>query len=762
MKHLLYGLLLAVIGLPMPRALAQKKAPSYPRPIDPSTVTIIRDAYGVPHIYSPTDAGCAYGLAYATCEDDFQTLQFTLLAAKGRLAEVEGVEGAKFDYFGPLLNADKVVAEQWPKLSPEYRAMIEAYVQGVNDFGYAHKNELKLKDMLPLTTQELMRGYILMVAFISGVSNHAEKILKGTVDKFPIDFSQADAAPGADPNSPRYGLLQLPAAKPNQHLLMEPLHDVGGSNTFAFKASKTTDNQTTLIVNPHQPLEGPFGWYEAHLCSDEGLNITGALFPGGVCIFLGNNEHLGWSHTTNSPDITDIYRLQINPDNENQYMYDGQWRDFDVSYAKLKVKFGPLKLRVKRKVLRCVYGPVLESKGGNFYALRAPAFEELRVGEQWYRMNKATNIQEFEAALRMNALPIMNIMYADKDDNIQFISNGKVPVRRPGYDWKNVIPGNTSKTLWTNFYPLDSMPQLLNPPSGWLFNTNNTPFSCTETYCTIKPQTVNPLIGHDLRENNRSMRVMEIMYQYEGKPMTYEQIKALKYDLGYSENTKFWKSIQPFFEISPEEYPDLKPAIEKLQGFKQTKSAAVTDRNIATFWLAMWDLWQKLDLPESALAHGFEATKDQFVASLRVAQQHLLKTFKTVDIELGQLQRHTRGKVDLPIWGLPDNLASMFSLPDPKRKGYFRAFDGDGIVMFIRYANGKLASIESIMPYGASNRPNSRFYTSQMELFVNMGTKPMSLDRAVIESQATYTYHPGLFDYVKASELPKAPKGKKK
>src|SRR5690606_31610965 len=184
-------------------------------------------------------------------------------------------------------------------------------------------------------------------------------------------------------------------------------------------------------------FEGMFSWYEAHLVSEEGMDIIGATFHGGSSIFLGTNRHLGWAHTWNKYDLVDCYELKMNPDKKLEYEYDGQWKELIVHKAKLKVKVKKWlpAIPVKKKYYESVYGPTLLSEGGKYYSLKWGAMNEIRTSEQWWRMNKAKSFDEFYSILQMNALPRFNVIYADKENNLFFIDNGMVPKRPAGYDW---------------------------------------------------------------------------------------------------------------------------------------------------------------------------------------------------------------------------------------------------------------------------------------------------------------------------------------
>ena len=236
-----------------------------------------------------------------------------------------------------------------------------------------------------------------------------------------------------------------------------------GSNAFAVAPARSGDETTRLLINSHQPMTGAVAWWEAHLVSEEGLDITGGLFPGTPVILHGFNRHLGWANTVSKPDLTDIYRLTINPDNRKQYQMDGAWRTFEESTATLRVKlFGPFALKVRRPVLRTVNGPVIEADHGT-YAVRYAGMDEVRQLEQYVRLNLAENWDAFSAGMGLNALPSINYVYADKDGNIAFIHNGQYPQRLPNWDWQADLPGDRSDLIWQDYIPYAEGPKLVKP-----------------------------------------------------------------------------------------------------------------------------------------------------------------------------------------------------------------------------------------------------------------------------------------------------------
>jgi len=345
-----------------------------------------------------------------------------------------------------------------------------------------------------------------------------------------------------------------------------------GSNAMAFNSNKTADGHVYLDINSHQPLEGPLSWYEAHVHSEEGWNIHGSTFHGGVTIFHGANENLGWAHTTNGFDAIDIFQLEPDPKKKKHYLIDGVSHKLEVGNAKLSVNLAKKPqekkfiLTIGKKIWWSKYGATIVNKKGMF-AMRLASNMTIKAPEQWYRMDKARNYTEFRQALDMQGIINQNITYADKNDTIFFISNGAFPIRNPDYDWTSTVPGNTEKTLWTTFYPESDIPQVLNPSCGYVFNANNT---CFRSTCAEENPRYTPKIAtmcHDTTMTNRGLRFEEMIKNY--PKVSWDDFLTIKYDQIYPTDAVFFKKFQAFdiVELNEKDYPDIADAIQLIRAW---------------------------------------------------------------------------------------------------------------------------------------------------------------------------------------------------
>jgi acyl-homoserine-lactone acylase len=496
-------------------------------------------------------------------------------------------------------------------------------------------------------------------------------------------------------------------------------------------STKTTTGESFLAINAHQPQEGPVAFYEAHLQSEEGWNMLGGLFPGGCLIFHGTNENLGWAHTVNYQDKIDVYQLEMNPKNNDEYKFDGEWIKLEENKAKLKVKRVPITIR--KKIYWSKYGATVKTDKGVF-ALRVPATMDIKGLEQWYRMNKAKNFTEFYKALSMTSLPMFNIMYADRYDTIFYVSNGKMPKRNPDpkYNWKSTIPGNTSATLWTAFKPVSELPQYINPPSGYLFNTNHSPFLATDSAYNLDSKKFDTNDGYETYHNNRSQRFTELLYNT-GK-IDYATFKKIKFDQQLPSQLQYIYGIDTMLSLKPGDYPELHNVISNLQTWDRK---AVANSKGAAVFLLVYDYVSKKLKGEPAR----QLTKAEAMETYQYVNDYMIKYFGKTDLVLGDIQKIVRGDDARPAWGLPDVLTAEYTVP--YKDGMRKINTGDAYICFVRYPkNGGLPIIESINTFGTSMHPGSPHYKDQMTMFQNQQTKPMTLDKAAILKKAERVYHP--------------------
>ena len=678
---------------------------SQPIPVGPPDhrydARIVRDEFGVPHIFGPTDADVAYGLAYAHAEDDFDILQEVVAMTRGRAGAMTGSDGAKIDYVGHLLGARETAARDYLKIPADVRVVLDGYAAGLNRYAERHPRELRLSRLFPVNGQDIATGFVLRSPFFFGLDATIGKLAG---DEPPPRTTAPPMTPaGRDPS-------------------------MNGSNAFAVAPGKMADGKTWLISNSHQPYEGQVSWYEAVVHSGQGLDMAGALFPGTPFILMGHNRNLGWTNTVNEPDLIDVYKLELNSDG-TQYRYDCKWLPLARQRVWLPVKFGPFTLPVPKTVYHAIQGPVIVNKNGAF-AIRYAGIDQVKLVEQYYRIEKAQNWDEWTKAMSLGGIPATNFIYADKTGRIAYLYNALFPPRKPGFDYRGVLPGNTSADMWLGSLGFGAMPKIISPASGWVVNSNNTPFLAAGPGSELNPKDFSPLMGIEGRKTNRIVRALELLTAEKGK-ITPERLLQIKFDTGYSRNgfAGPWYSRVMALDTSHE--PDLASA-QKL--------------------LATWD-WNsdgvgRADALGEALMHlanGANYHGDPLPdahAKLREVVDRLMKGFGRIDPPLGDVQRLRHGNVDLPANGGTDTLRAA-TVWDPQPDGRMRVKHGDSFIMLINWDRAGHVSSQSIQPYGeATTRPASPHYTDQMAMFETHRFKPVHFERADLLAHAARAYRP--------------------
>ena len=633
---------------------------------------------GVPHIFGETDADAVFGLAYAHAEDDFKTIQDLLMGARGMLGAKYGMKFTPVDYYVELIGVWEDINSRYNKEIPEEIKLIcEAYAQGINKYAFENQNDIE-KELFPLTGEDIIAGWMYQIPYLYGI----EKVLGKLFERNKPNFS-------SNYNSQKKDL--------------DPLNiDLIGSNVIAVAPKKSDDGYTRLLLNTHQPWSGPTAWYEAQIHSEDGLNMTGGLFPGSPFVNHGHNENIGWSFTSNNPDLIDVYELQINPLNENQYLYDGEWKDLIVRKIKLKVKiFGPLKWTFKKDIYKSIHGPVLKQPHGT-YAIRYSGINEMRTLEQFYKMNKSKNMEEFKNAMKMQALPMYNTGYADKKGNIFYVYNALIPKRIKGYNWNGVLPGNTSKTLWTEYIKFQDLPQTTNPSSGYFQNCNANPYLATGFPQEITSNGITNDAGIETHQTNRSLRAIKL-YGGDSK-VSRTDFYNYKFDNQYEKNSVMAYAIDSFVEDFESDDLELLAAIDLLKNWNLRTDF---DNRVAALAILTFPL--EFDISK------YKHDVDKITKNLKESILKLKSSFGRFDVPLGEVQRLIRGDVSYPLDGGPGNMRAIYSKWED---GKMVAKVGDCYVQIVEWSPEGKVSAQSIHQFGSStNDQNSKFFKNQSKLF---------------------------------------------
>ena len=657
---------------------------------------IKRDIWGVPHVYGETDADAAFGLAYAHAEDDFKNIAENMYLYRAQMGLRDGISGAVQDYLIKVLKIRENIDENYLiDLDENVRKVIEAYAAGIN-YWMIKNPENEYSHFFPVTEKDIVAGFAIQNLFFSGVVSSIEKLQREAEIK------------------EEYTSLYR-----NQQF-------VTGSNVLAVNSNKTEDKSTRIIINSHQPLEGPLAWYEAHIKSDEGWNMMGGLFPGSPFIFVGFNENIAWGFTVNKPDLSDSYELTINPNNEDQYLLDGEWKDFTKETIKLPVKiFGPIQWTVERDAKYSQHGPVLEV-GDKSYALRFSGMKDIKQVNQWYAMNKSQSIADWISAMKKRSIVSFNGVFADKEGNIFFLHNSSSPLRKEGLDWSNTIDGTRSDLIWDEYVEFEKIPQIKNPSSGWLASTNQDPFKVTNEMDNLSAKDFSPTLGLQTRMTNRAYRSIELFDSYSS--ISEQDFDDIKFDNKYSVQSRSYKYISKIFEIDFE----------------------TDELNYAKNVLRDWDLSTNFDNTSAALGvcvlsnewiseQGQRIPQDPEI-SFRDCVTELNETYGKVDPKWSERNFIVRGQKKISVQGGPDVLRAIYGRND--NEGDLKAAGGDGLYIHVSWDKDKKQQSKSIHQYGSATQDNTSIhFDDQMNLYVNEVYKPTFYDSELLDKNTSKVYY---------------------
>lgn len=670
-------------------------------------VEIIRDNLGIPHIYGNKDVDTAFGLGYAQSEDDFDTLQTVLLATRGTLAAEIGYAAAKTDFVVQFMGVWNTVNEHYDAQVPDnIKRIAQAYADGVNLYAAENPSQVS-RYFLPVTPKDIAAGFTFKTPMFYGFDKALGDLINPEV---PHEMAKSDAR-----------MTWQPAAN-------LPI----GSQGIAIAPHRSEDGLTHLLVNSHQPLTGPVAWYEARLHSDEGWNMVGSTFPGSPLIIHGHNEHLGWANTVNQPDLVDTYQLTINPDNDNQYLLDDEWQTFETRQAQMLVKLlGPIRWTFTREIKISRHGPVMDTEDGS-YAVRWAGMNNVKTLEFMFAANKASNQTEFEQALKLNAMPSINFVYADKDGNIAHYYNAMFPDRIEGWEWEKTLPGDRSELIWQGYRDFSSMPKTVNPSSGLVYNANNPPWIATDGDDDAKLTQYPVSMGVETFITNRVLQIESLLKPIER--ISLERLKEVKYDLAYHTDSNQIRHLQHWFEqeagvdfspIETEAFNELK--LWNLSTHKTNTRAALAVLTLAPVQVARG---KRVEVADTTLAFK------QAVASL-------VKYHGSYKVAYGDVYRLRRGNKNLSMSGGPDILRAVYG-NEFNGEGQIENIAGDGFMMFVAWDKDGLVSSYASHQYGSATAiESSPHYNDQMETFVEQQERPVLFDRSDLLDNMERRYRPG-------------------
>ena len=655
--------------------------------------TIVRDRFGVPHIFGRRDADAGFGLGYAHAEDDFATLQRAFLTARGRLAVLDGVRSAQSDYLVQLLGIwDAIGSRYQSDLSPETRALLDGYSAGLNLYAAQHKGQV-LPGFAPIRGQDVVALFMLRLPFFYGLDNQLRALIAGGTGKVAPDLSRERGV------------------------------------AIAVAPTRSADGATRLLANPQGPFGGDLSWYEARIMSGEGWNLAGALIPGSPVMLAGAGPSFGWGIVANHPDLADVYALEANPNDRYFYRFDNEWRRLDSREARVVARlWGPIRVTFRREVLRSVHGPVIRNTRGLF-AVHYAGQDDLKGVEAFFRLNKVVNYEAFAAVLAAGGIPSLDFVYADRNGHIASVYSAAFPERPGGYDWTRAVPGDVPEDLWNSYFA-GTGPRTVAPPSGFVIAANATPFRATADPFNPKPESFPPSLGIETALNNRTRRALALFSN--DRSITAEELRAYKFDNCYTPDSDFAVLVKGIGGRNYAGDPLLEEAGEMLRRYNLCSNKA--NRGAALALLTTAPLLQ-------ASARG--QPRPDATATLRATANQLLSKFARLDPTWAEVNRLRPAGLDLPLSGGPDTLRDIEVQTQLDRNGTSTARAGDALTFISSWTRDGRWQVESVVPFGSSKVAGTPHFADQAQLFADEKLKTLPLSSNALMAEATQIERPG-------------------
>ncbi len=692
-------------------------------------VSIIRDGYGIAHVYGKTDANTVFGLLFAQCEDDFYRVEANYIDVLGRRAELEGV-ARLYDDLGRRLIIDPEDARKDFENAPQWlRELCEAFADRVNFYLHTHPEvKPKLLDRFEPWWPLLWTDGSIAAINMGGATNRElaalydeEQVLTGI--SYRVDEMQ-DA-----------------------------------SNGFAFAPVLTQNNKPILFINPHVSL---YFRTEAHVVSENGLNAYGAITWGQFFVFQGFNEYCGWMHTATDADVSDLYYLELDK-NKKRYRFDGKWLPLQTKTVKLKIREAGGITGRSFTTYFTHHGPVVGMRDGKWMALQHNN-RSMNNLIQGLKRNKAGSFEEFREILAMRQNPSTNTLYADRQGNIAYWHGNFLPIRNDSFDWSKPVPGNTSASGWKGYHTLDELVHYVNPANGWIQNCNSTPYSAlgdTGNYPLKFPKYAAPEA-----ENFRAINAIDLWKN--ARNLTLDSVIIKSYTRRLPAFEVLVPALQKAWQTHPEIPDSLRDAMTKAVDRLSGWNFHTADTSIAATLALEWgdQLLPALNRRKPATAKfntgqmdrvldfAANAHPQELLEPLQQVLTKLVNRFGYWEIPWGQLNRYQRltGQLketysdsmpSLPVpfasqaWGALATYQSRVMPGTNRRYGTY----GNSFVAAVEF--GDKLRAKSLLAGGNSSHPRNLFYEKEAIAFTRGEFKEVWFYKEDVERNAIRTYRPG-------------------
>ncbi|MBL7809322.1 MAG: acylase, partial [Saprospiraceae bacterium] len=715
-------------------------------------VTIIRDDFGIPHIYGKTDADAVFGMLYAQCEDDFQRVERNYLIATGRLAEVEG-EAALYSDLRANLFMTAEEAKAHYETAPEWlKQLCIAFADGVNFFLHTHP-EVKPK----LLTR--FEPWFPLYFFEGSIGADIENISTDRIKAF-YEGIQSPKSSGKRENRKNQGLGWIETTQSSSDWAVQTQRDdePRGSNGFALSGKVTANGNAMLLINPHTSF---YFRPEIHVVSEEGLNVYGAVTWGQFFVYQGFNEKTGWMHTSSYLDVMDEFVETISEENGRFfYQYGTEKRPVTSKEVTLKYQEGREMKERKFPIYRTHHGPITHLEGDKWVAT-AMMWEPVKALTQSYTRTKLNNHQEFRKMMDMRTNSSNNTVFADAEGNIAYYHGNFAPKRDTSFDFSKPVDGSNPATDWKGLHEVDECILVVNPPNGWLQNCNSTPFTCAGENSPIPADY--PVYMRLPGENFRGIHAVQLLK--DRRDFTLDNLIETAYDPFLPGFEQLIPGLVAAYDQADSKKDDkmLAEAIEVLRkwDFKVDKQSIAM--SLAHYYGIHYVMFGKL--PENLASEypgdrvtiryfGTKSPASERLAIFKKAVQQLVADFGRWDVPWGEINRFQRitGDIEQPFDDRKPSLAcglasgkwgALASFGAQAYKGSKRIYgtSGNSFVAVVEF--GPKLKAKSLLAGGESGNPGSPHFNDQAQRYVDAQFKDVAFYREDVERRARRRYMPG-------------------
>ncbi|APQ16969.1 acylase [Maribacter hydrothermalis] len=690
-----------------------------------ANIEIIRDDFGVPHIYGKTDADAVFGLLYAQCEDDFNRVEQNYIWATGRLAEVDGEEALYSDLRAKLFMTEEEAKANYEKSPAWLKELCDAFADGINYYLYTHP---EIKPRLLTHFEPWMPMYF------------SEGSIGGDIER--ISTKKIAAFYESDMALPEMEMLQIKKEQEAE----EPQ----GSNGIAISGKLTQSGNSLLLINPHTSF---YFRGEVHVVSEEGLNAYGAVTWGQFFVYQGFNEKTGWMHTSTYTDVMDEFKETIVKNDDNLfYQYGEELRPIKSSEIVLKYIDGNELKEKKYPAYRTHHGPITHVADGQWTA-SAMMWEPVKALEQSFIRSKQSGYKGFRDMMDIRTNSSNNTVYADAEGNIAYFHGNFVPKRDVQFNYEEPVDGSNPKTDWQGLHSVDENILVLNPENGWIQNCNSTPYTSALEFSPKKENY--PYYMSKNEENFRGVHAIELLTNRKG--YTIDSLIQLAHDPYLPAFKALIPGLVKAYNANNDKNPKLIEPIKILEDWDYTTGENQVAMTLAHFYGSA--MGNRAKHPENMTDMErmtyFGAHTDEALKVFEEVIDKLTTDFGTWNTPWGEVNRYQRttgdivqhfddAKPSIPIgfasgrWGALAAYGARYTTEGAKKIYGTR---GNSFVAVVEF--GEKVKAKSILAGGQSGDSRSPHFNDQIERYKNVDWKEVPFYREDVLKRAEKTYRPG-------------------